>query len=48
MPCVKPLLQKANVPIAGKIKIYPNPASESATLEYNLPGVDEVQLTYGA
>jgi hypothetical protein len=30
---------------ANQIKIYPNPANESATLEYNLPGVDEVQLT---
>jgi hypothetical protein len=30
---------------ANQIKIYPNPANESATLEYNLPGIDEVQLT---
>jgi hypothetical protein len=31
--------------VVNKIKIYPNPTNESATLEYNLPGVDEVQLT---
>ncbi|OQB63839.1 MAG: hypothetical protein BWX95_00870 [Bacteroidetes bacterium ADurb.Bin141] len=41
----KAVTPKSKLPIAGKIKIYPNPASESATLEYNLPGVDEVQLT---
>ena len=41
----KAVTTKSKLPIAGTIKIYPNPASESATLEYNLPGVDEVQLT---
>jgi hypothetical protein len=29
---------------ANQIKIYPNPANESATLEYNLPGVDEARF----
>ncbi|KXK47168.1 MAG: hypothetical protein UZ10_BCD003000563, partial [Bacteroidetes bacterium OLB10] len=41
----KAVTPKSKLPAANKVKIYPNPASESATLEYNLPGVDEVQLT---
>ncbi len=40
----KAVTTKSKLPIAGTIKIYPNPTDRAATLEYALPGEDNISF----